>query len=91
MDVDVNTITAPIASNITTSGNSHHFFSCRRKTKNSFSTCHISRSAAEITYFTPKTKTISFALSTAVLSPPPGPLFRDYSLARRLAVRNISN
>ena len=37
----LNTITAPRMSSRTTSGMSHHFFSCRRKSRNSLNNCHM--------------------------------------------------
>ncbi len=37
----VKTITADKSNNITTSGTSHHFFSCRRNSRNSLKSCHI--------------------------------------------------
>jgi hypothetical protein len=38
-----NTISAPSASRMTTSGISHHFFSCFKKSRNSLSNRHMSR------------------------------------------------
>jgi hypothetical protein len=38
---DENTINAPKPSSINTKGSNHHFFSCRRNRRNSFSNDHI--------------------------------------------------
>jgi len=40
-DPEENTIRAPKISNTKTSGMSHHFFSCRKNSRNSLQSCHM--------------------------------------------------